>query len=221
MEEEQIIEQIDRVLVLVEDAKRRARQSDLSDLSETELSRLNTAMFATVDRLAPPRSAYQRKAKGLADKYGPGFETYIVLPLAGILQALRQDYVDGYMASVEELLHASVFADFLEMAEHLRAEGYKDPAAVLCGGVLEEHLHALADKNSMESADDSGRPLKADRLNADLASGGVYSKLDQKSVTAWLDLRNKAAHAHYGEYSADQVGLFIQGVRDFLARHPA
>ncbi len=43
----------------------------------------------------------------------------------------------------------------------------------------------------------------------------------QKNVTAWLDLRNKAAHGEYGKYEADQVGLMIDGIRDFITRHPA
>jgi hypothetical protein len=30
-------------------------------------------------------------------------------------------------------------------------------------------------------------------LNADLKGAGAYDKRDQKAVTAWLDLRNKAA----------------------------
>jgi hypothetical protein len=60
-----------------------------------------------------------------------------------------------------------------------------------------------------------------DRLNADLAGGNVYSKLDQKNVTAWLDLRNKAAHGEYDRYSAPQVGLLISSVRNFITRNPA
>lgn len=58
-------------------------------------------------------------------------------------------------------------------------------------------------------------------MNADLAGANVYSKLDQKNVTAWLDLRNKAAHGKYGEYTKEQVALLIQSVRDFITRNPA
>ena len=36
-------------------------------------------------------------------------------------------------------------------------------------------------------------------MNNDLACGNSYTKLDQKSVTAWLDLRNRAAHGRYGD----------------------
>ncbi len=65
------------------------------------------------------------------------------------------------------------------------------------------------------------RPKKSDLMNSDLAKATAYSKLDQKNVTAWLDLRNKAAHGHYNEYQAAQVGMLISGVRDFITRNPA
>jgi hypothetical protein len=54
-----------------------------------------------------------------------------------------------------------------------------------------------------------------------LVKAGAYSILDQKSVTAWLDLRNKAAHGRYAEYQKEQVALLIDSVRNFMVRHPA
>jgi hypothetical protein len=46
----------------------------------------------------------------------------------------------------------------------------------------------------------------------------IYNLLVQKSVTAWLDLRNKAAHGHYTTYDTAQVNLMLAGVRDFAGR---
>jgi hypothetical protein len=51
-----------------------------------------------------------------------------------------------------------------------------------------------------------------------LAKVGVYNKLDQKNITALLDLRNKAAHGQYGEYTKSQVELMHQSVLDFVTR---
>jgi hypothetical protein len=122
---------------------------------------------------------------------------------------------------VVELVHADLFADFLEMAHYLLQQGYKDPAAVISGSVLEEHLRKLCQKNSIDVLKSDGSPKKADTLNADLSGSNIYPKLDQKNVTAWLDLRNKAAHGHYSEYTKEQVELMLQSVRDFTARCPA
>ena len=103
------------------------------------------------------------------------------------------------------------------MAEYLLAEGYKDPAAVVIGSVLEEHLRQVCAKNGIGVAS-AGKPKKADQLNAELAGSGIYTKLDQKSVTGWLDLRNKAAHGKYSEYTKERVDLMLDGVRNFLLR---
>lgn len=142
-------------------------------------------------------------------------------PYAGLLRALRADYAAGYLQPIIELIHADLFSDFLEMADHLIEQGYKDPAAVIAGSVLEEHLRKLCDKNGIDVKKPDGTPKKADTLNSELAGANVYSKLDQKNVTAWLDLRNKAAHGKYGEYTKDQVALLIQSTRDFITRNPA
>jgi hypothetical protein len=122
---------------------------------------------------------------------------------------------------VESEIHADIFADFLEMADYLLQQGYKDPAAVVIGSVLEAHLRKLCGKHGIPVSKPDGSPKKADTLNSELAAGAVYSKLDQKSVTAWLDLRNQAAHGNYKDYTKEQVVLMLQGVRDFSARHPA
>lgn len=143
----------------------------------------------------------------------------------GILELLIKDIKSGYINTFEELIHAALFSDFLEMAEHLIEEGYKDPAAVIIGSTLEEHIRKLAQKNSIaiEFTDAKGnlKPKKADALNSELAAANAYSKLDQKSITAWLDLRNKAAHGKYAEYDQKQVEIFLQSVRDFITRNPA
>lgn len=138
-----------------------------------------------------------------------------------ILHAIRAEISGGWLFNVKSLVAAELFSDFLEMAEHLLETGYKDPAAVMIGSVLEEHLRQLCLKNSIETEEEKdGKfvPRKADRLNADLVKAKVYSKLDQKQITAWLDLRNNAAHGKYAEYTHEQVAQFLSGVLGFMAR---
>lgn len=141
----------------------------------------------------------------------------------GILLAAREEIAGGWLQTTKGLVSAEIFADFLEMAEHLLEQDYKDPAAVVVGSVLEEHLRHLCQKNGIPTeVVQQGRSSlkKADALNSDLAKTGVYNKLDHKNVTAWLDLRNKAAHGKYQEYSKEQVALMLQGVSDFVGRVP-
>jgi len=214
-----VLEQIDRAIAKWNDARSRSRYEDCSELEENEQSDIITTLAATIERLAPTGSMYRINLGDTLKKYGS--DNGICIPIfVGILKAMKSDYEAGYLRSVNELINADLFADFLQMAEYLLAESYKDPAAVLAGGVLEEHIRKLCKKNHIEFEKD-GRPHKADGLNAELYKAQVYSNLDQKSVTAWLDLRNKAAHGKYSEYSKDQVALMLQGIRDFILRSPA
>jgi hypothetical protein len=138
-----------------------------------------------------------------------------------IIKVIREEIQAGWLQSTRALIAADLFADFLEMADYLLSEKYKDAAAVMVGSVLEEHLRFLCDNRGIAiNARRGGKlePNKADFLNAELAKAGAYNKLDQKQITAWLDLRNKAAHGHYGEYDQGQVQNMMDGVRNFLSR---
>ena len=137
----------------------------------------------------------------------------------GIFRAIRDQIRGGWIETTKGLVSAEVFADFLEMAEHLLDEKYKDPAAVMIGSVLEEHLRQLCPSVSVPVVEpSSGKTRKAESLNADLAKAGKYNLLDQKQVTAWLDLRNKAAHGKYSEYVEQQVRGMLDGVTNFISR---
>lgn len=189
------------------------------DGSEPDMVRLNTSLGDLVARFAPPNSEYKRNYDALA-------EFTIAHPfrldaLVGIVTALKNAYEKGFISDFRELVHGEVFSDFIEMSSHLLEEGYKDAAAVIAGGTLEQHLRQLCTKNGIPTVGKNATPLKADFLNSELAKAGVYQKGDQKSVTAWLDLRNKAAHGKYKEYEKEQVALMVQGIRDFITRHPA
>ena len=141
----------------------------------------------------------------------------------GILSAAREELAGGWLTTTKGLISAEIFSDLLEMAQHLLDEGYKDPAAVMVGSVLEEHLRQLCQKHSIPTEiTKQGRPhpKKADALNADLVKKEVYNKLDQKQVTAWLDLRNKAAHGKYQDYTKEQVSLMLQSLSNFMVRIP-
>lgn len=138
-----------------------------------------------------------------------------------ILQVIKSEIEGGWLFSLKGLVAAELFTDFIEMAEHLLDAGYKDPSAVIAGSVLEEHLRQLCQKAFIDIKwykDGKPIPKTADRLNSDLAKANVYPMLDQKNVTAWLDIRNKAAHGKYAEYNEVQVQQLIRGVTEFIAR---
>jgi len=217
-----LIAQLDAVLGEWASLVKRSKYDDASDLPEAEVRRVVSRAEAAIHRIAGGNSPYaDQAARVLKEKAYTG---HYGRALAGVLDALRADLAAGYVRSQRELVHAELFADFLEMAQHLVNEGYKDAAAVIAGSSLEAHLRQLCQKCGIScdvSSGPSTSPKKADRLNSDLAAANVYSKLDQKNVTAWLDLRNKAAHGKYDEYETAQVNLTIAAIRDFITRNPA
>jgi hypothetical protein len=219
MTQKEVINQIEALLGRWRSLVSRSQFKDNSDLPSNEVASINTLMSDCICRFAPAGSQHRESAREILKSYGVDSAS-CVRRLAGVLDALRISYESGYLATVSELIHADVFTDFIEMADYLLSEEYKDPAAVIIGSVLEEHLRQLAHKSGVD-VNVGSRPKKADLLNADLAAQSVISKLDQKSITSWLDLRNKAAHGKYNEYTKDQVVLHLQGIRDFIARNPA
>jgi hypothetical protein len=62
-------------------------------------------------------------------------------------------------------------------------------------------------------------PNKADLMTSDLCKANVYGNLDHKNVTAWLDLRNKAAHGKYSEYTIEHVEIMYLGVLNFVTNY--
>ena len=158
------------------------------------------------------------------DYHVTNFKGYNLTIALELLQNIRKDIDEGWLDNIKGIVSAELFSDFLEMAEHLLEEDYKDPAAVIIGSVLEENLRELCNRNKIsititDPKTGKVKPNKAETMNVDLCKTGVYNTLVQKSVTAWLDLRNNAAHGKYGEYDLAQVKNLLQSVRDFIIKY--
>ncbi len=188
---------------------------------QQETNSLLTRALSAIERFGGPRSVYADQArKQFRDDNYAGANLGRII---GVVDALLQDIQRGSLLAIQEVVHADTFSSFLDMAAYLLEANYKDAAAVICGSTLEVHLRnlALARNTANASQIASGARIAANGLNQELVASEVYGKLDQKQVTAWLDIRNSAAHGRYSMYSRNQVGLMIEGVRDFLERYPA
>lgn len=177
-----------------------------------------TVCASTIERLTARDSVYPQHAKRILNRVDMG-SPYFVEQLLGVLKGLRRDIDAGYLLSLEEEAHADLFSDFLEMADQLLKDRHVLPAAVVAGSALEAQLRALAERSHV-STQAAGRPKRAAKLNDDLAKKGIYRKAEQKQILAWQDIRNSAAHGE-AEFSIEQVRLMVQGIRDFIKRHPA
>jgi hypothetical protein len=218
-----LIQQLDALLQKFEEIDRIRKYDDFSGLGGDVYIEYVTLCRAAVDRIAGPTSTYADEVRRIADPSARD-EGFKIPRLCGVIKALRHDLQNGYLERFQDIAHAEIFSDFLDMAAYLLEKNYKDAAAVMIGGVLESHLRQLCIRHSIEVEVPSGNgtaPKKADTMNTDLAKASVYSKLVQKNVLGWLDLRNKAAHGKYLDYSTDNVRLMLDGVQNFISQFPA
>lgn len=199
------------ILMQLDDVLARCHASATSALTPREMrdrgvggiAGKSAACLAVIDRIAPG-SSYQQSAANLVEAGNLG-SSITLAGLVGVVRTLRADVEAGYTKTLEELIHADVFADFLTMAEELLAKHFKDAAAVITGSVLEEHLRKLAAKAGLNLKDPTGKPLRAARLNDDLKAAAAYSALEHKAITAWLAIRNDAAHGNYAAYDEKRL----------------
>lgn len=188
--------------------------------SAEDIARASLIIASAIARYASPTSPFRTQTNAILEKHGPAND-HVRQQLLGALRGIRHEYEHGALNTVTELVHRDLFADFLEMAQHLVDKGFKDPAAVVAAGVLEQHLRQLAQKHSVSLLKDNGENKSTEAINAELAKVGAYDTPTQKEVTAKLALRNQAAHAEWAKYDLRQVILFIDWVRFFIAKFPA
>ena len=211
--------QLKNIIAEHKSALSQSEHYDASDvLSRTQITDLQTRCIAAIESISGRHSPYFRQVMEIGTQRHNTWSE--VARQIGVAKALLSDIQNDYMESFEELVHGDIFGDFLEMSDHLLDAGYKDAAAVLAGSTLEVHMKKLCGKYGVETTS-RGKTKKADLLNSELEKEGAYPKLDQKNITAWLGLRNKAAHGPYAEYTKGQVRLFVSSIRGFVTRHPA
>ena len=192
--------------------------------SDVEAARLVMRAKSAIERITGIDSAYEREFE-LSRNQAKRVGISEVRSVMGIVAALRDDIHNGTLESMVDIVHAALFADYMDMADHLLGSNYKDAAAVIVGSSLEAHLRLLGGKHSVEVTrqNHSGAVVSkaADQLNIDLHKAGAYSESEKKQVSAWLTLRNDAAHGHYDKYTQNHIRDMSSGVRRFLTEHAA
>lgn len=157
------------------------------------------------------RHAYTRSFNDLGRKTTHYVASSQVGVIRGVIEAITHDELD----SLTSLVVANVFADLIEMAEHLHMNQYHLPAASLCGAVLEDALRRLCDARSISVAKRDG----IDALNKKLAAAGVYDNFTTSSIEAWRHLRNDADHGHFQKVLPANVATMLEGVRRLMSQH--
>lgn len=217
--------QIEALLLQFNDIQRHRQAEDYSDVDMARATEFITAGMAAIQRIAGARSPYALQVAEAAAIISPYHIRQRIPHVGGALKALRTAIQQGYLDNLQEGIHAGLLADLLDRAQAIIDEGQKEPAMILVGSVLEEHLRLMGAKNGVPlkvlDAKGASHPKTAVALQSDLANRGMLSDIDQKSVTAWLEPYGAALQGEAGGIPAEQVELALQGVRDFITRHPA
>lgn len=166
-----------------------------------------TSVVSLLRQVFGADSAHTQQFESAFSAFRGNFSSFQVL--YEIFAAAKEDYEGGYIFSLRGLVKAEVLSDALEQADELLTSGYKDPACVLIGVSLEIAIKELTSRYNLPVS-------KLDKMNTDLCKAGAYNIAKQKQVTAWADLRNKAAHGDWSAYSIDDVRDMRGGVLRFL-----
>ncbi|MBD1847658.1 DUF4145 domain-containing protein [Cyanobacteria bacterium FACHB-63] len=154
---------------------------------------------------------------------GKGINTIALNRGLGYLRAIESDLEAGILDDLALQIEAEIAADYLGQAEYLLNEGQPGqydhiPAAVLTGAVLEKELRSLCDRQMPPiQTEENGKPFMLNRLVDELKKAKVINELKAKQLKAWADIRNKAAHGQFEQFTRYDVELMINGVRNFLA----
>lgn len=219
MDQDFFINQLNEITSVYENISRSAKYSDLSDQPAQVLSNIISQSKAAVARIAGVNSEYYKDVVKILDANTDHYRllSYKTQNVIGVVYALKNDLSKGYLKSLHDIVQSEVFSEYIDMADHLALQKYKDPAAVLAGSTLETHLKELAKSNSIDIIVND-KPKKAATLNDELAKASVYTTAYQKQITAWLAIRNDAAHGNYDNYTIEQVKLMIDGIWQFMLR---
>lgn len=134
--------------------------------------------------------------------------------LVPIFNAAKDDLENGFLISMKLIIQSEVFDNELEQAQHLLTTGYKAPAAVIGGVVLETALKQLAINNDI-----SIENKRLARINDDLTKAQIYNSLQQKQIIVLADIRNSAAHGKNDDFTKEDVERMLNDIQNILLNY--
>ena len=200
------------------DAKKRPEISPMTGSSELQIEREAFLAWKTkashlISAACGPDSEHFKEFRKHADEKMVFSLLSVLKKTRAVLLAAQDDYDGGYLNGVRSLVQAEVFGSELEQAAEFLRLGYKLPAAVIAGTVLETHLRELCSRASIAHG-------TAARMNDDLVKSQTYNQIVAKRITALTAIRNSAAHGKPNDFTDDDVKSMIEEIERFLAQYP-
>lgn len=167
-----------------------------------------TSSAFLVNQLVYSDSIYSEQIRRLVDnKYLSSWVPYsCICKMLGILIELKKDYKHGLLSKIEYFYAAANFDAFLEHAKEYSQKGLKNEAGVLVSAVFEDVFKKITEKNNLDT------PKNKEDIINELVKQGVFTQPFGRTVKAAVDLRNRALHAKWEEFSKEDVKNSIETV---------
>ena len=140
-----------------------------------------------------------------------------------IFLSAKEEFEGEYLFEIKNLVHAEVFSNELEQAQHFLESKYDVAAAVTAGVVLETSLKRICEQRTptIDLVKDNGKPKTTDTLVSELKAAGEFHEATAKQMRAWMNVRNDAAHGTRGngQFADGEIGRMIEGIASFVAKH--
>ena len=138
------------------------------------------------------------------------------------LKAIHDDLRDGFFERLTAEIESAIVADYVTQIEQLLADDTSERAgyvgiAVLAGSILEGHLRTMCAQ--LSPAEPIAAPQSLGALIEVFKRRGVIAEPRAKQLRAWADVRNRAAHGKFDEFSKEDVRLMVSGIKHFLGEH--
>jgi hypothetical protein len=169
-----------------------------------------------VRSIAPPKSHYPDQIDKILqhEAMQHGIVSSVVQQVHGVLLAAKADWESGLLRSIEFVLAAATFDDFLDHAEFYHKGGKKVECSVLASAVLEDVVKKIAKKNGIDAA---GQSLE--QIVDFLTGAQALSPVKAKRIKSWAAVRNSALHAEWDKFDIKDAGMMIAGIRELVSDH--
>lgn len=140
-----------------------------------------------------------------------GLPFKMVQKLYGVLESMYNEWKNGLLGSIEYIVAAETFDDFIDHASHYHKANKAIEASVLASAVLEDTIKKIALKNGVDTDNKTLEPLIDNLVKAD-----VFTSVKAKRVKSYAGVRNHAMHAEWEKIDIKDVGEMIRGTRELI-----
>lgn len=215
IKKEDIITRIDQILSDNENIFQRSQNNSHN------ANMVEKTVFGTLSILNSCYTENSQQAKSLVElresyiksstSYRGRYAIQIQSLINGLLNTLKSDIEFNLLVSLRTQAEAQVYGDFLSLSKQLASDKYKESAAVLACGALEDCMKKLAIKNKI-----SAYNMDLNEVVNSLKAAGILKGAQAGVVQSYVKLRNKAFHAQFDKIELPEIVSMVSFLEIFL-----